>query len=78
MLVLRQEVAMLRRQHPRPKPDWADRAVLAALARLPSKPQRAARLVAPGTLLRWHKRLVRCQRRAVPGRGPQPRSVGLR
>jgi len=58
ILVLRHEVAVLHRANPEPRPTWHDRAVFAAPVRLLPGTLRACWITTPGTLLRWHKRLV--------------------
>jgi putative transposase len=71
ILILRHQVAVLQRQVKTRRLSWADRAVLAALARLlPGSQLRQLRLiVSPRTLLRWHASLAR-RHWAHPHRAP--------
>jgi putative transposase len=78
LLVLRHQVSVFRRQQPRPRVQAADRAFLAALARILPSRRRRGLIVTPQTLLRWHRELVRrrwTQPKQSPGRPPLERRV---
>ncbi len=59
LVLLRHQLSVLARQHQRPRLRPADRAFIAALARLLPQRRRHGLLVTPATLLRWHRELVR-------------------
>ena len=75
ILVLRHQLAVLRRCTPRPRISWLDRAVVAALTRLLPARRRRGLLVTPATILRWHQQLVSrrwATQSARPGRPAIP------
>ena len=58
IVVLRHQVAVLRRKVARPKLTEADRSLLAAVGRALPRRRREGWLVTPDTLLRWHRRRI--------------------
>src|SRR6266542_5976977 len=72
LVLLRHQLSVLARQHRPHRLRPADRAFIAALARLLPHRRRHGLLVTPATLLRWHRDLVHPRR---PGRPPTGRAL---
>ena len=76
ILILRHQLAVLQRQPRRPKLNWADRALLAALLGVIPKARRQGLrlLIAPDTIVRWHRDIVRRRWAAssMPGKTGRP------
>jgi putative transposase len=81
ILILRHQLAVLQRRQPRrPKLNWADRALLAALVGvIPKGRRRGLRLlVTPETIVRWHRDIVRRRWAARSRRGKTGRPATRR
>jgi putative transposase len=71
IVVLRHELAILRRRTRRPAMTWTDRCLLSAASRLLPRSRWRSFIITPGTLLRWHRRLV-AKRWTFPRRAGRP------
>jgi putative transposase len=83
ILVLRHQLAVLRRQIPRPRFEPEDRALFAAFARVLDRDRWSILLVKPDTIVGWHRRLVANHwtyphRRGRPATGRQTRQLIIR
>src|SRR6266704_7052668 len=85
-LILRHQLSVLQRRQPqRPKLDWADRALLAALPGVMPKARRQGLrlLITPDTIVRWHRDIARrrraarsaCRRAGRPATRPNTRAL---
>jgi transposase len=78
LVLLRHQLSVLARQQQRPRLRPADRAFIAALARLLPRRRRYGLVVTPATQLRWHRELVRRRwtyRQRKGGRPPTGRAL---
>jgi hypothetical protein len=79
ILVVRHQLAVLRRGSPRPRMNWTDRALIATLTRLLPPPRRLGLIVTPATILRWHLQLIARRWTTQPARPGRPATpAGLR
>jgi hypothetical protein len=80
IMVLRHQLAVLKRQVGRPRLRRRDRLFMAAVSRVLPRPRWSWFVVSPQTLLRWHRELVRRKwthrRNATGGRPPLADDVG--
>jgi putative transposase len=72
IVILRHELAVLRRTAGRARLDWANRAVISALARVIARDRRDRLLVTPAPLLRWHRDIARRRWTHPPRRPGRP------